>query len=142
MTRTQNAGKQRMANPTKVLVSGTGGFIGHHLVTSLKHQGYWVRGVDIKYPEFRTTDADEFELLDLRRWDNCLQATRGMNDVYALAADMGGMGFISSHHAQILHNNALINMHTLEAARSNCIRRYLYTSSACVYPEYKQMETN
>src|SRR5207247_958331 len=128
-----------MSNPTKVLVTGAGGFIGHHLVTSLKHQGYWVRGVDMKYPEFSTTDADEFELLNLRRWDNCLQATRGVEDVYALAADMGGMGFISSHHAQILHNNALINMHTLEAARLNGVKRYLYTSSACVYPEYKQV---
>ena len=142
MTRAQDAGEQRMSNPTKVLITGAGGFIGHHLVTSLKHQGYWVRGVDIKYPEFSTTDADEFELLDMRRWDNCLQATRGVDDVYALAADMGGMGFISSHHAQILHNNALINMHTLEAARLNGVKRYLYTSSACVYPEYRQTEAS
>jgi len=119
-------------------VTGAGGFIGHHLVTYLKRRGYWVRGVDIKYPEFTETDADEFELLDLRRWDNCLQATRGVDHVYALAADMGGMGFISSHHAQILYNNALINFHTLEAARLNGVRRYLYTSSACVYPEYRQ----
>jgi GDP-D-mannose 3', 5'-epimerase len=85
-----------MPNSTKVLVTGAGGFIGHHLVTSLKQQGYWVRGVDIKYPEFSTTDADEFELLDLRRWDNCLQATRSMHEVYALAADMGG--WASSRH--------------------------------------------
>lgn len=119
-------------------MTGAGGFIGHHLVTYLKRRGYWVRGVDIKYPEFTETDADEFELLDLRRWDNCLQATRGVDHVYALAADMGGMGFISSHHAQILYNNALINFHTLEAARLNGVRRYLYTSSACVYPEYRQ----
>jgi nucleoside-diphosphate-sugar epimerase len=131
-----------MSNPTKVLVTGAGGFIGHHLVTSLKRQGYWVRGVDIKYPEFSTTDADEFELLDMRRWDNCLQATRNVDEVYALAADMGGMGFISSHHAQILHNNALMNMHTLEAARLNGVKRYLYTSSACVYPEYRQTDAN
>src|SRR5712691_1244478 len=142
MTRTQGAGEQRMSNPTKVLVTGAGGFIGHHLVTSLKHQGYWVRGVDIKYPEYSTTDADEFELLDMRRWDSCLQATRGVDDVYALAADMGGMGFISSHHAQILHNNALMNMHTLEAARLNGVKRYLYPSSACVYPEYRQTDAN
>ena len=74
--------------------------------------------------------------------ENCLEATRGVDEVYALAADMGGMGFISSHHAQILHNNILISTHTLDAARENGVRRYLYTSSACVYPEYRQLETN
>ena len=126
----------------KVLVTGAGGFIGHHLVTYLKKRGYWVRGVDIKYPEFADTDADQFEILDLRRWDNCLQATRDIDEVYALAADMGGMGFISSNHAQILRNNALINLHTIHAARINGIRRYFFTSSACVYPEYLQMEAN
>jgi GDP-D-mannose 3', 5'-epimerase len=131
-----------MSHRNKVVVTGAGGFIGHHLVSYLKGRGYWVRGVDLKYPEFSPTDADEFLLLDLRQWQNCLQATRGADEVYALAADMGGMGFISSHHAEILHNNALINLHTLEAARTNSVTRYLYTSSACVYPEYKQMETN
>ncbi|MDT7041552.1 NAD-dependent epimerase/dehydratase family protein [Candidatus Nitronereus thalassa] len=131
-----------MSRQTRVLVTGAGGFIGNGLVTYLKKRGYWVRGVDIKYPEFSTTDADEFELLDLRRWDNCLQATRDVEEVYALAADMGGMGFISANHAQILRNNSLINIHTLEAACINGVKRYLYTSSACVYPEFKQMEAN
>jgi GDP-D-mannose 3', 5'-epimerase len=126
----------------KVVVTGAGGFIGHHLVSSLKGHGYWVRGVDVNYPHFKTTIADEFLLLDLRQWENCLAATKGMEEVYALAADMGGMGFISSHHAQILHNNSLINIHTLDAARANGVQRYLYTSSACIYPEYKQTDVN
>ncbi len=131
-----------MAKTTKVLVTGAGGFIGHHLTTYLKAQGYWVRGVDIKRPEYIKTEADEFEVLDLMRWDNCLQATRGIDHVYALAADMGGMGFISAHHAEILCHNSLINLHTMEAARVNGINRYLYTSSACVYPESRQMSAD
>src|SRR5215472_17026283 len=126
----------------RILVTGAGGFIGHHLVTFLKQQGYWVRGVDLKYPEFSATTADEFLLLDLRRWENCLQATHTVDEVYALAADMGGMGFISSHHAQILSNNSLINLHTLEAARAHGVKQYLYTSSACIYPEYERLDTN
>ena len=125
-----------------VVVTGAGGFIGHHLVRYLKERGYRVRGVDLKYPEYEPTAADEFQLLDLRRWPDCLEATRGANEVYALAADMGGMGFISSHHAEILHNNVLISTHMLEAARRNGAKRYLYTSSACVYPEYRQTDTN
>src|SRR5215472_2213819 len=126
---------------TRALVTGAGGFIGHHLVSYLKRQGYWVRGADLKPPEYESTAADEFLQLDLRRWENCLQATEGVDEVYALAADMGGMGFISANHAQILHNNILISTHTLDAARQNGVKRYLYTSSACVYPEYLQTET-
>jgi nucleoside-diphosphate-sugar epimerase len=128
---------------TRVLVTGAGGFIGHHLVTYLKASGYWVRGADLKYPEYTPVDADEFEILDLRRWDACLEAMRGgIEHVYALAADMGGMGFISAHHAEILHNNALINLHTLEAARLSGVQRYLYSSSACIYPEYLQTDAD
>ena len=127
---------------SRILVTGAGGFIGHHLVTELKRRGHWVRGVDIKVPEYTAIDADEFELLDLRRWDAALQATRGVDTVFALAADMGGMGFISANHAQILHNNALINLHTLDAARVNGVERYLYTSSACIYPDHLQTDAD
>lgn len=128
--------------PERVLVTGAGGFIGHHLVSFLKENGYWVRGADIKEPEFEASAADEFIKVDLRRWEGCRDATRNVDQVYALAADMGGMGFIASHHSQILYNNSLINLQTLEAARTNGVRRYLYSSSACVYPEFLQMEVD
>lgn len=124
----------------RILVTGAGGFIGHHLVSRLKQEGHWVRGVDVKLPEFAASDADQFEILDLRRWDACLEATRGIDQVYSLAADMGGMGFISSNHSRILHNNALINLHTMHAAVLNGAGRYFYSSSACIYPEYLQLE--
>jgi len=122
----------------RVLVTGAGGFIGHHLVSYLVDQGHWVRGVDIKHPEYERTRANEFDLLDLRRWDNCLMATQGIQEVYALAANMGGIGFIHSHKAEISRDNVLINVHTLDAARVNRVQRLLYTSSACIYPGYLQ----
>ena len=127
-----------MSDRVRVLVTGAGGFIGHHLVGSLIERGYWVRGVDVKEPEFEATRAHEFELLDLRRWAECLRATRNVDEVYNLAANMGGIGFIEANKAEIMHDNALINLHMLEAARIHEIRRFLYTSSACVYPGYRQ----
>jgi GDP-D-mannose 3',5'-epimerase len=124
-----------MPNATRVLVAGAGGFIGHHLTRSLVERGHHVRGVDVKRPEFEASPAHEFELLDLRRWDNCLQAVRGVDHVYQLAANMGGIGFIESHKADIMRDNVLINTHMLEAARVQGVNRFLYTSSACIYPQ-------
>lgn len=126
----------------RVLITGAGGFIGHHLTKHLVNAGHWVRGVDIKLPEYEESAAHEFELLDLRRWGNCLQATRGIDHVYNLAANMGGIGFIHAHKAEIMHDNVLINIHMLEAARLNGVKRYLYTSSACIYPGYKQNDAD
>jgi GDP-D-mannose 3', 5'-epimerase len=127
-----------VADSKRALVTGAGGFIGHHLTKYLVKRGYWVRGVDIKEPEFEPTAADAFETIDLRRWEDCLKATLGVDEVYALAANMGGIGFIESHKAVIVRDNTLINLQTIEAARQNGVRRLLYTSSACVYPGYLQ----
>ncbi len=133
---TQNTSKPR------ILVTGAGGFIGHHLVRYLREKGHWVRGVDIKEPEYSSLEADEFLTLDLREASAADIATKGIDHVYALAADMGGMGYISSHDALILHGNTLINTNTIESARKNGVQRYLFTSSACVYPEEKQELTD
>jgi GDP-D-mannose 3',5'-epimerase len=122
----------------KILVTGAGGFIGSHLVKRLKADGYWVRGVDLKYPEYDESPADEFRLWDLRERDSALAAVRGVDEVFALAASMGGIGFITSHAAEITHDNVLINAHTIEAARLNNVKKYLYASSACVYAQDRQ----
>jgi len=122
----------------RVLVTGAGGFIGHHMVKYLVDSGHWVRGADIKYPEYETSAAQEFELLDLRRWDNCLQATRGVDEVYHFAADMGGIGYINNHHVDAARNNVLASTHMLEASHVNGVSRLFFASSACVYPQYLQ----
>ena len=132
---------------TRILVTGAGGFIGHHLVNRLKAEGHWVRGVDLKHPEYEASAADEFEVRDLRNWDDCLSATRDtvdgkIDEVYNLAADMGGIGYITAFHAAIARNNILINAHMLEAARQNGVQRFLFSSSACVYAQSKQKDAD
>ena len=125
-----------------ILVTGAGGFIGHHLVKYLKSRGYWVRGVDVKYPEYETSSADEFDICDLRRRDNCLVSTKGIDQVYNLAADMGGIGYITAYLADIARNNILINTHMLEASQINNVQRFFYSSSACIYPSYMQTSSD
>ena len=126
----------------RILVTGAGGFIGHHLVKYLKSRGYWVRGVDVKYPEYETSSADEFDICDLRRRDNCLVSTKGIDQVYNLAADMGGIGYITAYLADIARNNILINTHMLEASQINNVQRFFYSSSACIYPSYMQTSSD
>jgi len=139
------------------LVCGAGGFIGNHLVSHLKEKGYWVRGVDLKYPEFNNSAADEFFLCDLREKNNAYKAViknqhfyfpiphkdhESVDEIYQLAADMGGAGYIFSgaHDADVMHNSAQINLNIVEAARIAGVKKVFYSSSACMYPEHNQLD--
>jgi GDP-D-mannose 3',5'-epimerase len=127
----------------KALVCGAGGFIGSHLVKRLKLEGFWVRGVDLKFPEFSETEADDFILTDLREPTNCRDVLDcKFDEVYQLAADMGGAGYIftGEHDAVIMHNSASINLNVLEACKNRNSRRVFYSSSACMYPSHNQTD--
>ncbi|MDP9343742.1 MAG: NAD-dependent epimerase/dehydratase family protein [Actinomycetota bacterium] len=126
----------------RAVVTGAGGFIGHHMAGYLRRRGYSVRGVDLKRPEFEATPAHEFLVLDLRSPRSCREAVRGVEEVYHLGADMGGIGYITSYHADVARNNVLIDSHMLEAARAAGVGRFFYSSSACIYPQYRQGETD
>ncbi|MGH8523079.1 MAG: NAD-dependent epimerase/dehydratase family protein [Gammaproteobacteria bacterium] len=127
----------------RVLVLGGGGFIGSHLVTRLKREGHWVRSVDLKFPEFSETTADDFAIGDLRDQLICREVIdQKFDEVYQLAADMGGAGYIftGEHDAEVMHNSATINLNVVEQCRRRNIKRVFYSSSACMYPEYNQLD--
>lgn len=127
----------------KALVCGAGGFIGSHLVNRLKKEGYWVRGIDLKYPEFSPTQADDFMIGDLRDPMVCrMAADTRFDEVYQLAADMGGAGYLftGDNDADVMHNSALINLNMLDVCQKRNIKTIFYSSSACVYPEYNQLD--
>jgi nucleoside-diphosphate-sugar epimerase len=129
----------------KIIVCGAGGFIGTHLVTSLKNKGFYVIGADLKFPEYSQTDADEFYIMDLRDPQNVAKLiTEDIYEIYQLAADMGGAGYIftGEHDADIVHNSAMINLNILHEMTIKCVSRVFYTSSACMYPSYNQEDPN
>jgi nucleoside-diphosphate-sugar epimerase len=122
----------------KVVVTGAGGFIGSHLSRHLKNKGHWVRAVDVKWDNYISEYADQYLTADLRRASYCLKAVKGMDRVYNLAANMGGIGYITTVKAEVMRDNVLINTNMLEAARKHRVDRFFFSSSACVYPHYKQ----
>lgn len=127
----------------KALVLGAGGFIGSHLVKRLKKEGFWVRGVDLKYPEFADTHADDFVIGDLREQDVCRKIlNQSFDHVYQLAADMGGAGYIftGENDADVMHNSALINLNIVDLCKKHNVGKVFYSSSACMYPEHNQMD--
>ncbi len=127
----------------KALVCGAGGFIGSHMVRRLRREGFWVRGVDLKFPEFGETEADDFLQGDLRDPQICREVTdQPFDEVYQFAADMGGAGFVfvGDNDADIMHNSGLVNLNMLEACRRRNIKRVFYSSSACAYPEFNQLD--
>jgi len=126
----------------RICVTGAGGFIGSHLVKRLRADGHWVRGVDIKLPEYDESAANEFKILDLRDQENCRTACSSMDEVYNLAADMGGISYITQYLADIARNNILINAHMVDAARYWMVKKFLFSSSACVYAQSKQHDSN
>jgi GDP-D-mannose 3', 5'-epimerase len=133
--------QSRANRAERLLVTGAGGFIGHHLVKYLLAKGYWVRGVDIRPPKHEPSAADEFEIADLRDPEACLAVVRDVNEVYHLAADGGGIGYIMVERAKIARNNTTMNLQILEASRLNNVKRVLFSSSACVYPQPSGKET-
>jgi len=127
----------------KALVCGAGGFIGSHLVKRLKQEGFWVRGVDLKHPEFNKTAADNFVIGDLRDTAVCKKVLEcPFDEVYQLAADMGGAGYIftGEHDSQVMHNSAMINLNIVDIASKQGVKKIFYSSSACIYPEYNQLD--